>query len=149
MYNGDRMNITVDSGLTFNMIREDVVRRHGITIFPCRQKAGHANGVPKLDTIGEVHSTVLHDGKPMFFDGLVMKDLGDDIFGGMPLLAVNDIGVRPSKSQIIIGGSKMIKYDSKGICEPMIRRTSASYVLKSPEHQTVLLPGECLTLLVS
>ena len=79
LYNGDRMNITVDSGSTSNMIREDVVRRHGITIFPCGQKAGQADGVSKLDTIGEVHFTVLRDGKPMLFDGLVVKTLGDDI----------------------------------------------------------------------
>ena len=58
----------------------------------------------------------------------------------------NDIGVRPFKSHIIIGGTDVIHYDSKGVCDPMIRRTNLSLTLRSPPQQTVLLPGESLCL---
>ncbi len=108
--------------------------------------SGQADGVSKLNTVGEVHFTIQRDGEPMFFDGLVVTNLGDDILGGIPFMSDNDIAVRPFKSQIIIGGSKIVNYDAKGVCEPMIRRTSASYTLKAPTHQTVLLPGESLVL---
>ncbi len=40
---GKKMDVTVDSGSTSNMIREDIVRKHGITIYPCKQKAGQAD----------------------------------------------------------------------------------------------------------
>ena len=64
----------------------------------------------------------------------------------MPFLFKTDIGIRPFKSQIIIGGSEVIPYDSKGVCEPMVRRTDVSFVLRSPSNKTVVFPGESLTL---
>ncbi len=139
------LHITIDSGCTSNMIRESVARRYGITIYPNTQSAGQADGVSKLETVGEVHFTVQRDGETIFFDGLVVKVLGDDILGGIPFMSENDIGVRPFKSQIIIGGSTVIKYNSKGVCDPMVRRTH-SHTLKAPPCQSVLLPGESLVL---
>ena len=105
LHNSGVLDITIDSGSTSNMIREDVARKHGIAIYPSKQSAGQADGVSKLDTVGEVHFTFQRDDDTLFFDGLVVKHLGDDILGGIPFMHENDIGVRPSKSQIIIGGS--------------------------------------------
>ena len=57
----------------------------------------------------------------------------------------NDIGIRPSKSHIIIAGSEIVEYDSNGVCTPMTRRTDIPFVLKSSNTKTIL-PGETLTL---
>ena len=146
LHNSSTMHITIDSGSTANMIREDTARKHGITIYPSTQKAGQADGISKLDTVGEAHFMVQRDNDTLCFDGLVVKTLGDDILGGIPFMHDNDIGVRPFKSHIILGGSKIIKYDTRGVCEPMVRRTNPSFVLRAPPHQTILLPGESLSL---
>ena len=146
LHSSGLLKVTIDSGSTSNMIRESICRKYGITVYPNTQTAGQADGVSKLDTVGEVHFSVELDGTPLFFDGLVVKNLGDDILGGIPFMSENDIGVRPSKSQIIIGGSDVIHYDSKGVCDPMVRRTHVSLTLRAPPCQTVLLPGESLCL---
>ena len=146
LFRSSTLSVTLDSGSTSNHIREDVARRCGLKIHPATQCAGQADGVSKLDTVGEVHFSIQRDGKNFKFDGLVVKTLSDDILGGMPFLHKNDIGIRPSKSQIIIRGTEIIKYNSKGVCTPMTRRTDVPYVLKSPSNQTVILPGEVLTL---
>ena len=114
------LRVTLDSGSTSNMIRESVVLRCGLKIYPASQSAGQADGVSKLNTVGEIHFSVTRDGRKFYFDGSVVKSLSDDILGGVPLLCKNDIGIRPFKSQIIIGGSEIVPYDAKGVCAPMI-----------------------------
>ena len=53
----------------------------------------------------------------------------------------NDIGVRPAKRQIEIGGSENISYSSptRHARQPNVRRTQ-SFLLCNP-NRTVLLPG--------
>ena len=92
-----------------------------MSIYPNTQSAGQADGVSRLDTVGEVHFSVRRNGHTLFLDGLVVRKLGDDILGGIPFMHDNDIGVRPFKSHIIIGGTDVIPYDSKGVCDSMIR----------------------------
>ena len=140
------LKVTLDSGSTSNMIREAVAAMCGLKIYPARQSAGQADGVSMLNTVGEVHFSFMRDGRKLSFDGLVVKSLSDDILGGMPFLFQNDIGIRPFKSQIIIAGTEIIPYDSKGVCAPMIRRTESTFVLKAPKTKTVVLPGDSLTL---
>ena len=62
----------------------------------------------------------------------------------MPFLVKNDIGIRPFKSLIIIGCTEKVKFDTHGVCEPMVRRAS-SFLLKEPENRSLVLPGEALT----
>jgi len=112
---------------------------------PATQCASQADGKTKLNTVGEVHFTVKRDGKTFKFDGLVVRDLNDDIIGGMSFMRDNDIGVRPAKSMIVIHGSQMITYNQRGICAPMVRR-SQSYVLRADKSKSVILPGEQLVL---
>ena len=146
LFKSRTLHVTLDSGSTSNMILEEVAVRCGLKIHPATQSAGQADGISKLNTVGEVHFTVMRNGRKLHFDGLVVRTLSDDILGGMPFLFENDIGIRPFKSHIIIGGSEIIQYDSKGVCTPMVRRTDTSFVLKSPNNKTVVLPGETLSL---
>ena len=101
------MYITLDTGSTSNLIRESVVKRYSIQMQPATQCASQADGKTKLNTVGEVHFTVNRDGRSFQFDGLVVRDLNDDIIGGMSFMKDNDIGVRPAKSMIVIGVSRM------------------------------------------
>ena len=146
LFKSKTLKVTLDSGSTSNMILEEVAIRCGLKIYPATQSAGQADGISKLNTVGEVHFSVMRNGRKLHFDGLVVKTLSDDILGGMPFLFKNDIGIRPFKSQIIIGGEDIVPYDGKGVCTPMIRRTDIPFVLKSPNNKTVVFPGETLTL---
>ena len=145
LYDEKVMPLTLDSGATSNMILESFCRKMGIPIVPATQTAGQADGVSKLHTVGEAHFAVHRNGTKFKFDGLVVNQLSDDVLAGMPFLFANDIGVRPFKHLIIIQGTEKVKYDSKGRCEPMVRR-SVSYLLKSPSSRSVVLPGESLTI---
>ena len=124
------LKVTLDSGSTANMIHGAIAKFCGLKIYPASQSAGQADGVSKLNTVGEVHFSVIRDGRKLVFSGLVVKDLSDDILGGIPFLYKNDIGIRPAKSQIIIGGTEIIPYDAKGVCAPMIRRTESTFVVQ-------------------
>ena len=126
------IKMTLDSGATSNLILEAFVRRIGIKIHPNSQSAGQADGESHLDTVGEVHFSVTRNGRSFKFDGLVVTKLNDNVLAGMPFLVKNDIGIRPFKSLIIIGGTEKVKFDTHGICEPMVRRSS-SFLLKGPK----------------
>ena len=54
-----------------------------MTNYPNAQSAGQADGVSRLDTVGVVHFSVRRNGHTLFFDGLVVRKLGDDILGGI------------------------------------------------------------------
>ena len=56
----------------------------------------------------------------------------------------NDIGVRPAKRQIEIGGTEIISYSSpsRHTRQPNVRRIQ-SFLLRNP-NRTVVLPGEFL-----
>ena len=143
-YSSATLFITIDCGATTNLIRESVASRYGIKVCPATQNAAQADGTTNLKTVGEVHFKVTRGDKTFIFDGLVVKDLNDDILGGMPFMSKNDIGVRPARSMIVLQGEDIVKYNNKGICTPMVRR-SQSFVLKGPKNKTVILPGEDFT----
>ena len=142
-YHSSTLFITIDCGATTNLIRESVASRYGIKVLPATQNAAQADGLTNLKTVGEVHFKVTRGDKTFMFDGLVVKDLNDDILGGMPFMTKNDIGVRPARSMIVLHGDEIVKYNNKGICTPMVRR-SQSFVLKGPKNKSVILPGEKL-----
>ncbi len=143
LYKNTVMHMTLDSGATSNLILEAFCVRMGIPIQPATQSAGQADGISKLNTVGEVHFTISRNGKKFKFNGLVVGQLSDEVLAGMPFLFENDIGVRPFKSLIIIGGTEKVKYDGRGRCESMVRR-SVSLLLKAPSNRSVVLPGESL-----
>ena len=95
------------------MIRELVAKQQGIEIYLATQKAGQADGITNLDTVGEVHFQITRNDKKFIFDGLVVSTLNDEVLGGMPFMFENDIGIRPAKSMIVIQGTEIVPYDRK------------------------------------
>ncbi|PFX17944.1 hypothetical protein AWC38_SpisGene17719 [Stylophora pistillata] len=65
-----------------------------------------------------------------------------DILAGSPFMVHNDIGVRPAKRQIQIGGIEIIRYSSpsRHTRQSNVRHTQ-SFLLRNP-NRTVVLPGE-------
>ena len=135
--------VVVDSGSEANMAAEDWCHRNKVAIKFTRQKAGQADGRHDLNIVGEIHVKFHRGGKEYKFDGLVAKELNDDIVAGIPFMEAHDIYSRPSKKTIFIG-NEVVKYGatvraSKAI-NPVVR-CSKSGIIKS-SRKTALLPGE-------
>ena len=101
-YNDYKVDITIDSGSTSNMIQARFTKKLGIKIHQSAHQAFQADGRTPLTVLGEVHTTFTRGPHTFPFDGLVIKELEVNVLGGMPFMSVNDIAIRPYNSTIII-----------------------------------------------
>ena len=108
--------------------------------------ARQADGVTPMDVIGELHCSLTRGQWTFELDALVVRQLDVDILAGNPFMVHNDIGVRPAKRQIEIGGSEIISYSSlsRRTRQPNVRRTQSFLLRNCNPNRTVVLPGEYL-----
>ena len=141
-YHEHPVQLTLDTGATSNMVRASTAQLYGFPITPASQMARQANGVTPMDVIGEVHCSLTRGQWTFDLDALVVCQLDVDILAGNPFMTRNDIGVRPAKRQIEIGGTEIISYSSpsRHTRQPNVRRTQ-SFLLRNP-NRTVVLSGE-------
>ncbi len=145
-YGKNLFRVTLDGGATSNMVLASFATKHNLPVTPASQVARQADGVTKMDVIGETHFVMTHKHQHFTMDALVVKQLDVDILAGNPFMALHDIYARPSRSMVLIGDSECIPYDpTNNRSLSSIRRTQA-YVLRSSARQTVLFPGESLEL---
>ena len=107
--------ICLDTGSESNLISERFAHHAGIPISKqsVHQGAVQADTNSKLDIVGEVKNATVRRGVHVFkLDALVTKQDVGDIIAGEPFLEQNDIAVRSSKKQIIIGGNEVISYSN-------------------------------------
>ncbi|KAK2171138.1 hypothetical protein NP493_1099g00022 [Ridgeia piscesae] len=137
------MAVALDTGATTNMISAFTARVCKLPITPASQIARQADGVTPLDFIGETHCNVTRGSLSFQLDGLMVKQLDVDVLAGNPFLARNDVAVRPTKKQIIIGGADIIYYgtDECKAGAASVRRTRPS---SCESRETVTLPGDYL-----
>ena len=133
----DVYNLTLDSGATCNLVKEDVARKLKATIKPTSQRVKMANGKTYLDVVGEIDSVLYRNNKPYKLSAVVCRDTDTDILAGMPFLKNNDVAIRPFTDEIILGGVEYIKYEAKRVTTRSLRRLT----LVSEKRQ-VILPGE-------
>ena len=141
-YHEQPVQLTLDTGATSNMVRASSVKLYAFPITPASQMACQADGVTPMDVIGEVRCSLTRGQWTFELDALVVCQLDVDILAGNPLMARNDIGVRPAKRQIEISGTGIISYSSpsRHTRQPNVRPTQ-SFLLHNP-IRTVVLPGE-------
>ena len=142
LYHEHPVQLTLDTGATSNMVRASSAKLYGFPITPDSQMARQADGITPMDVIGEVHCSLTRRHWTFELDALVVRKLDVDILAGNPFMVRNDIGVRPAKRQIEIGGTEIISYSSpsRHTRQPSVRRTQ-SFLLRNP-NRTVVLPGE-------
>lgn len=102
------VQICLDTGSESNLISERFAQHAGIPVSKqnVHQGAVQADTNSKLDIVGEVKNATVRRGVRVFkLDALVTKQDVGDIIAGEPFLEQNDIDVRSSKKQIIIGGN--------------------------------------------
>ena len=141
-YHEHSVQLTLDTGATSNMVRASSTKTYGFPITPASQMARQADGITPMDVIGEVHCSLTRGQSTFELDALVVRQLDVDILAGNPFMVHNDIGVRPAKRQIAIGGSEVVHYGkpSNHTFPPTARRTQ-SFLLRNP-HRTIVPPGE-------
>ena len=141
-YHEHPVQLTLDTRATSNMVCASVAQLYGFPITPASQMARQADGVTPMDVIGEVHCSLTRGQWTFDLDAMVVRQLDVEILARNPFMTRNDIGVRPAKRQIEIGGTEIISYSSpsRHTRQPNVRRTQ-SFLLRNP-NRTVVLPGE-------
>ena len=104
------LQLTLDTGATSNMVRASSAKMYGFPITPASQMARQADGITPMDVISEVHCSLTRGQSTFELDVLVVRQLDVDILAGNSFMVHNDIGVRPAKRQIVIGGSEVVHY---------------------------------------
>ncbi|PFX17939.1 hypothetical protein AWC38_SpisGene17717 [Stylophora pistillata] len=141
-YHEHPVKLTLNTGATSNMIRASSAKQYGFLITPASQMARRADGVTPVDVIGKVHYSLTRGQLTFELEALVVRQLEVDILAGNPFIVRNDIGVRPAKRQIKIGGTEIISYSSPSRHTRQSNvRHAQSYLLRNP-NRTVILPGE-------
>ena len=138
------LQLILDSGAEISMTKTSVGNYISAPIQKTNQKALQADGVTPLSITGETHIVLSRNNVALKLEALVVNDLDIDILAGILFMTTNDISLRPSKQQIIIGDSQIVSY---GPSTPessfnRVRRTQA-VVLRSPTT-SVIWPGEFL-----
>ena len=82
------------------------------------------------------------DSHIFFFEGLVIENLDVDVLAGIPFMVANDIAVRPSKHQVLIGND-VNTYGSFTVTERHDQCSTKAHVLRAVASTTVW-PGDYL-----
>ena len=77
---------------------------------------------------------------------LMVKNLDVEILAGMPFMRENDVAVRPAKHQIVIRERVVVSYGQQPKNSSATARRTQAYLLRSPNLQSVLLPGDFIEL---
>ncbi|MCG8047829.1 MAG: retropepsin-like domain-containing protein, partial [Candidatus Thiodiazotropha endolucinida] len=104
------LQLILDSGAEISMIKTSVANYISAPINKTNQKALQADGVTPLSIAGETHIVLSRNNVDLKLEALVVNDLDIDILAGIPFMTTNDISLRPSKQQIIIGDSQIVRY---------------------------------------
>ena len=133
-------DVTLDTGATCNLMREQKAIEINAKIRPTTQKVRMADGTSSLDVVGETEITLYRNNKPYYLSAIVCRNTDTEILAGMPFMKVNDVAVRPFSDEIILGGTDFVKYDPRRVATRSIRRLT----IQSDKHQ-VILPGQAAT----
>ena len=138
------VRIVVNSGATCNMNRYTSAKRLGAKILKTFQSARQADGSSPLNVVGETRFTPEWGDTWYYFKGLVIKNLDTEIQGGVPFLQRNDLPIRPARSEIWIGDTR-IRYGSF-TPTPTTSQVRSAHALRAPQHLTTIWPGEYMEL---
>lgn len=136
----DLVNCTLDSGATCNTVKSSLAKQCGLQVRQTNQTVRLADGNTPLRVEGETDMTFHRNGREFHMVALVVTQSDTDILCGMPFMTSNDIALRPARSEIIIAGEEVVKYDPVS-SKPKVLRVCQSYDVVSRSRQ-VILPGQ-------
>ena len=124
-YNQYPLKLTIDTGVTTNMIKSPAASHMGLHIKLASQMARQADGVTPLDVTVEIHCTVTRSKMTFQLDALVVDRLDVDVLAGNPFMVTNDVATRPSEKQIVLGGSDIVYHGPQSHSGATARRTQS------------------------
>ena len=146
-YGHHPVTLTLECGATTNMISATTASRLGLPIKPATQNAQQADGKTPLSVTGKTHIIVSRGKFDFALDALVVRELDVDILAGTPFMTQNDVAIRPAKKQIILKGLEVVTYGTSSDGDNLTRmRRSQAFLLRAPNQQSIILPGEYLEL---
>lgn len=91
--------------------------------------------------IGETKLTFVRDNHKLYFEGIVVENLDSEVLAGIRLMENNDIAIRPSRCQVLIGNDSVYQYKflDTEMQRHALRRT---HIVRVPSESTTLWPGE-------
>ena len=128
------------------MVRASVASLLRLPTKPASQGARQADGVTPLEVVGETMIDVSRGQETYKLCALVVKNLDVEILAGMPFIRENDVAVRPAKHQIVMRGRVVVSYGQQPKNSSATARRTQAYLLRSPNLQSVLLPGDFIEL---
>ena len=86
--------------------------------------------------VGEIRATFTCDNTDFTFEGLDVE-----VLAANPFMEANDIAVRPTKREVLLGNCSIYTYGSKSLPSPFptIRR---AFILHAPPPSKTVWPGE-------
>lgn len=172
-YGDMTVSIILDSGAEANLISYDECSRLKAPIFENCQGASQADGKTPLEILGESHIKFTFSHHTLYFNCLVVRNLGCSILAGVPFHSYNDIFIRMNQQSIHFGDCCSTQYvtsKSKRTAIPRpvnsinrnsdfpLETTPLSECLDTSQlpltsvlrvaSQTTLLPGEGLSFVI-
>ena len=125
------------------MIRASTAKKINAVVSTSSQSAHQADGSSPLVVIGETRFQLTRDNISFHFEGLVVENLDVEVLAGIPFMTHNDISIRPSKRQVLIGDDLTCTYGSpSSVGKPS---TKGVHVLRA-SVSTTIWPGEFIEL---
>ena len=137
-YKDHPVKLTIDSGAQSNVMKLSFARQIGVTIYKTTSGATQADGITDMEVAGEVHIMFQHGNTNLYFDGLVTKDLSDDVLAGVPFMKANDVYACPSKQTVFVK-EKAFRYNG-------VDGMSSKVDIIRIQKLSVLLPGDSVIL---
>ena len=132
------LTLTIDCGATGNMIKEETATRLGLRINPAQQTAYQADGTSKLEVVGETRTKFRRDSLVLKFEGLVVRNLDEEVLAGNPFMEANDISIRPAKKEIAFADGTRYYYKAQSLPSIVVRRT---HIVRAPNNDITIFPG--------
>lgn len=104
------VRLTINSGSTGNMMRASAATYLNAIVTRSSQSAHQANGSSSFKVIGETRLTFTRDNQKLQFEWLVVEILDSEVLVGIPFMKNNDISIRPSRCQVLIGNYCVYQY---------------------------------------
>ena len=102
---GQTVYIVLDTGAQASLISLAKALELKLKIEKTSHQAIQVDGTSSLKVVGELHTTFEVGNHCLYFDAIVVQDLGVDILAGTAFHKDNDVYARMSNNTIVVGGS--------------------------------------------
>ena len=142
-HDSNTVYLTLDTGATTSLAKEEKVRALGLKILPTSHRAVQVDGKSTLKVVGEVHTLFTRGTTVLPFSALVVAGLVTDFLAGTNFIIENDVTISMAKKKVTIGDT--LTLPTTPITVLQLDRLS-KHNLVSVTRRTEVHPGDTFTL---